>query len=334
MPASRALKPDNPYRNPFRAPSLLLYPGTHAGSHQAAARSHSTAISLAVAKEIKTGWLEKRNRHGFWQRRYFLLDERALNYYHGSDVKPFQLRDFQDALAIPGKRGAFEIVFSGTAPEVFPEKRIRVRVAAGDEDEMRNWTDAIAAACRQLSIGAALTGAASPASPAPMLLTPPPLTPPPLAPPPLAPPPLASPPLAPPPLAPPPVTTPAAPPPTAASPAAAAIPAAPAGPAGPVPFEEMVRRQLRRKSNVVLVDRKAEVLELLGSLHRTTWSKAELWPTPHVTPSLRVGGGKAASVRVIELRLSGPGVSVDAAAPVLIWWEAQSQRMEERCLPL
>ena len=50
-----------------------------------------------MAKEIKTGWLEKRNRHGFWQRRYFLLDERALNYYHGSDVKPFQLRDFQDA---------------------------------------------------------------------------------------------------------------------------------------------------------------------------------------------------------------------------------------------
>jgi hypothetical protein len=224
-----------------------------------------------VAKEIKTGWLEKRNRHGFWQRRYFLLDERALNYYHGSDVKPFQLRDFQDALAIPGKRGAFEIVFSGTAPEVFPEKRIRVRVAAGDEDEMRNWTDAIAAACRQLSIGAALTGAASPASPAPPPLTPPPLTPPPLAPPPRAPPPHAPPPRAPPPLAPPPVTPPAAPPPappppTAASPAAEASPVAPAGPAGPVPFEEMVRRQLRRKSNVVLVDRKAEVLELLHLL--------------------------------------------------------------------
>lgn len=109
---------------------------------------------------------------------------------------------------------------------------------------------------------------------------------------------------------------------------------APAGPAGPVPFEEMVRRQLRRKSNVVLVDRKAEVLELLGSLQRTTWSKEELWPTPHVTPSLRVGGGKAASVRLIELRLSGPGVSVDAAAPVLSWWEVQSRRMEELCLPL
>eukprot|EP00964_Phaeocystis_antarctica_P112085 scaffold76293_cov36-Phaeocystis_antarctica.AAC.1 len=127
----------------------------------------------------------------------------------------------------------------------------------------------------------------------------------------------------------------------------------------------MVRRQLRRKSNVVLVDRKAEVLssrctystysllcctyhaypayhpyctykvlELLGSLHRTTWSNEELWPTPHVTPALRVGGGKAASVRVTELRLSGPGVSVDAAAPVLSWWEAQSRRMEEPCLPL
>ena len=153
--------------------------------------------SLAVAKEIKTGWLQKRNRHGFWQRRYFLLDEKALNYYHGSDVKPFQLRDFQDALAIPGKRGAFEIVFSGTAPEVFPEKRIRVKVADGDEDEMRNWTDAIAAACRQLSIGAALTGAASPASPAAPPLTPETPTPPPLAPPPLAPPPLAPPPLPP-----------------------------------------------------------------------------------------------------------------------------------------
>ena len=77
-----------------------------------------------------------------------------------------------------------------------------------------------------------------------------------------------------------------------------------------------------------------QVLELLGSLHRTTWSKEELWPTPHVTPALRVGGGKAASVRVTELRLSGPGVSVDAAAPVLSWWEAQSRRMEAPCLPL
>ena len=76
------------------------------------------------------------------------------------------------------------------------------------------------------------------------------------------------------------------------------------------------------------------MLELLGSLHRTTWSKEELWPTPHVTPALRVGGGKAASVRLTELRLSGPGVSVDAAAPVLSWWEAQSRRMEEPCLPL
>jgi hypothetical protein len=267
--------------------------------------------SSAVAKEIKTGWLQKRNRHGFWQRRYFLLDEKALNYYHGSDVKPFQLRDFQDALAIPGKRGTFEIVFSGTAPEVFPEKRIRVRVAAGDEDEMRNWTDAIAAACRQLSIGAALTGAASPASPAappltpppptppplaPPPLGPPPLAPPPLAPPPLAPPPLAPPPLAPPPLAPPPATPPAAPPPAAPPPAAppptaaAASPAA-AGPAGPVPFEEMVRRQLRRKSNVVLVDRKAEVpvrlhlLYLLARLANPTTTPTILPPYSHEAPT-------------------------------------------------
>ena len=92
-----------------------------------------------------------------------------------------------------------------------------------------------------------------------------------------------------------------------------------------------MRRQLRRKSNVVMVERKAEVLELLGILHRTTWSKAALWPTPHVTASLRV---EADFVRLGELQLSGPGVSADACAPVLHWWEAQSRRMEELCLPL
>ena len=76
------------------------------------------------------------------------------------------------------------------------------------------------------------------------------------------------------------------------------------------------------------------MLALLRSVQGTTWSKEELWPTPHVTPALSVVGDDA-SVRVVwvSLRLSGPGVSVDACAPVLNWWEEQLRKMEVLCLP-
>ena len=33
------------------------------------------------------------------------------------------------------RKGEFEIVFSGTAPEVFPELRLHVRCAGGDDQE-------------------------------------------------------------------------------------------------------------------------------------------------------------------------------------------------------
>ena len=313
-------------------------------------------MQLAVGKELKSGWLEKRNKHGFWQKRLFLLDSTTLTYYHNSDVRAYQLRDYQDVLDV-GKEGVFEVVFSGSAPEVFPEKRLRVRVPKGEADEARSWADAIAAARRQLSIGAALSSGSTPApAPAAAGLAPPPLAPPPLAPPPLAPPPPAPPP-------PPKPSTPApaavAVTPTAAAPApseasAPTAPPAAAKPAAPtvVPFEEMVRRQLRRKANVVLVERREEVLELLGRLQHTTWSREQLWPTPRVEATLLVladeggddgdgdgGGGDGGAVARLRLRLRGVGVrsdpeSADASVQVLEWWDEASRQMEELCLPL
>ena len=106
-------------------------------------------------KEILSGPLEKKAKHFpfSWQKRHFLLDERSLTYYSGAEVHTYQLRDFQDVLR-KGK-GEFEIVFSGSAPEVFPELRLHVRCAGGD-DAAREWADAIAGARRNLDIGAAL----------------------------------------------------------------------------------------------------------------------------------------------------------------------------------
>ena len=100
-------------------------------------------------KEILSGPLEKKAKHFpfSWQKRHFLLDERSLTYYSGAEVHTYQLRDFQDVLR-KGK-GEFEIVFSGTAPEVFPELRLHVRCAGGD-DAAREWADAIAGARRNL----------------------------------------------------------------------------------------------------------------------------------------------------------------------------------------
>ena len=123
----------------------------------------------SFGKEILSGPLEKKAKHFpfSWQKRHFLLDERSLTYYSGAEVHTYQLRDFQDVLR-KGK-GEFEIVFSGTAPEVFPELRLHVRCAGGD-DAAREWADAIAGARRNLDIGAALAGASiggdAPAAPA------------------------------------------------------------------------------------------------------------------------------------------------------------------------
>ena len=250
-----------------------------------------------AGREIISGWLQKRSRrHGLWQKRHFVCDEAALHYYSGSTVHSFRLVDWQDVVASgkPGS-GEFEIVFSGLAPEVFPERRICVRAEKDRETAARQWADAIAAARRRLDIGQGNDGTETAATVSSPILSPPPLTPPPiLVPPPLPgsmsrgsvappPPPLPPPPPPPPPpvgaaasasagnapsLPPLPAQFPAAPLPATAA-ASAAAPTAQAAPAAlvapvVVSFEEGVRRQLRKKANIALVEKRADVLLLLS----------------------------------------------------------------------
>uniref|UniRef100_A0A7S4BEA8 PH domain-containing protein n=2 Tax=Chrysotila carterae TaxID=13221 RepID=A0A7S4BEA8_CHRCT len=275
-----------------------------------------------LGKELLSGWLLKKSSRGVWQKRFSLLDERAFNYYSGSTVRTFQLRDFKDAVAVGKPGGAeFQLVFSGTAPEVFPEKRINLKVPNGDADSAREWADAISSARRQLDIGAALAGA-QPNSSAQSGLAPPPLAPPPLAPPPLAPPPLAPPSAGPPPPKAPP------PPPKPPPPPTAPVAAEATGVAAPLPFEEIVRRQLRKKVNALLVARRDEVVALLRDIVGRSFevSREDAISRVSLTLGARgVGGGVWTRLQVDPY---------DASKPVVRWFAAVGRSLEELNLPL
>ncbi|KAL1496047.1 hypothetical protein AB1Y20_014676 [Prymnesium parvum] len=343
----------------------------------------------SFGKELYSGWLLKKSKHGLWQKRYFLLDEHCLTYYSHGIVHTFRLSDWADVEPSPSSAADFTIVFSGTAPEVFPERRLHLRALTGGAPVAREWAAQIAAARRQADLRAAPPAAASP---------PPPLAPPSLAPPALTPPPLAPPPPPPPP--PPPVATAApshhrgpsaaAPPPPADGLAAAAgappreqapcptppharqltqapphfphsphsaattsasttlvhsthsqhhpfhhriafplpthsLAAAAAEPAAPsvVSFEEGVRRQLRKKANVVIVERREEVLELIRQVRTRTFASP---PSPHVSLSLSPRGAAVSARLSVE--------PADASAPVVAWFSEVCRQLEALHLPL
>ena len=295
-------------------------------------RQLSTSTPDAMAsfgKEILSGPLEKKAKHFpfSWQNRHFLLDERSLTYYSGAEVHTYQLRDFQDVLR-KGK-GEFEIVFSGTAPEVFPELRLHVRCAGGDDAARVGRRDRGRAAQPRHRRGARRRvnrrrRARRAGRLARWRL--------PLAPPPLAPP------------------SPAA----AAAAAARARRAGAAGaaraaraasttqaarrrrrraaaPAAPTTFEEMVRRQLRKKANALIVDRKEEVLALLAEI-RTR----EFAPLP--PPGARVAAVVRCAISVeqgapIAADLKLTVAPFDGSSEVVAWWTAVAARLEAVGLP-
>lgn len=243
---------------------------------------------LGFGKELKADSLQKKSHRGAWQKRHFVLDTRELTYYKGHKARVFQLDDFQDALAGKPNSGEFFIVFSSKDRQsvAFPEKRLHLRVINGGAEAAREWADAMAAARRQRDLERAAGMAKPPAAPtAPAALAPPPITPPPLAPPPMAG-------LPPPPPPPPGVGCAPLPPPMPPKPPKPP-PAAPAAkPAAPMSFEEMVKRQLRKKANVVLVERKQEVLQLIRSLREEDFEPAHPARAPRIVLRLTaVGGG-------------------------------------------
>jgi hypothetical protein len=329
-------------------------------------------------KEHKSGWLRKRARAfpHVWQKRFFLLDEQSLTYFtkKGTACR-LQLLEWIDVR--PGRMGEFEVHFSGTSPDVFPERRIMVRAntskVANREAEAREWASAIAAARQQLDLRGNLgtvSAASSHAAPTGGLV-PPPLMPPLLAPPLLAPPPLAPPPLPgiggppPPPRPPPPPPPPAGmagmagmagsgprPPPSSPPPpppmvhaaaapkpdAAPLPPPTPGSPAAPtvVSFEEGVRRQLRKKSNVVLAERREDVLALLSELNEKTFPTPS--PRPRVWVCLRVPPPSPPSPpspppsKPVAMSLAVR--FQDDSLAVVGWFEGVSARLESFHLPL
>ena len=56
-----------------------------------------------LGKEIHSSWLQKKNRLGLWQRRFFSLTSDILHYYSGSTVSSFQLKDWQDVVSVGNK---------------------------------------------------------------------------------------------------------------------------------------------------------------------------------------------------------------------------------------
>jgi len=159
---------------------------SHSGSALPSAAPTRVARDSKVGfgKELKADWLQKRSSRGQWQKRHFVLDTRNLTYTHGHQVRSFRLDDFQDALAAgkPGS-GEFMVVFSSNDrySDVFPEKRLHLRVVGGGAEAAREWADAMAAARRQReferSLGPHVAAQPEPQPPPPSLV-PPPLAPP------------------------------------------------------------------------------------------------------------------------------------------------------------
>ena len=277
-------------------------------------------------KELRAGWLHKKSRRGAWHKRFFVLDTRSLTYAHDHKVSTFRLDDFKDALAA-GKpeSGEFMVVFSSgdRSSNVFPEKRLHLRVISGGAEVAREWADAMAAARRQLELergvgrGTALTAPGGA------------LAPPPLVPPAPAPPPIGRAAAAPPP--PPPLSGGAQPPPPPPPPVPKPVPAvadASTKPAAPMTFEEMVKRQLRKKANVVLVERKEEVLELLRSLREEIFDASDASRAPHIALVIGARGNGDGAWAKLEV------VPFNAAAEVVAWFASVGKKLEELCLPL
>eukprot|EP00315_Gephyrocapsa_oceanica_P032735 CAMPEP_0185414748 /NCGR_PEP_ID=MMETSP1365-20130426/5996_1 /TAXON_ID=38817 /ORGANISM="Gephyrocapsa oceanica, Strain RCC1303" /LENGTH=162 /DNA_ID=CAMNT_0028017781 /DNA_START=22 /DNA_END=507 /DNA_ORIENTATION=- len=112
------------------------------------------AAKAGFGSHLLSGYLHKKSKagQGVWQKRFFILDTRSLTYTHGGKVRSYQLEDFRDALTTGRpEAGEFVVVFSSSdrLSDVFPEKRLHLRVQSGGADGAREWANAMAAARRQ-----------------------------------------------------------------------------------------------------------------------------------------------------------------------------------------